>query len=115
MQPICPLDHLPTAGRHEIQDVMEDIRVHGDPASSNSREMQDVLNPPLYAIKERVGTPTGACRHGQLLAVAHLVANERLGAAEEHRDEDLLPIPSWRHGMVLIIDHLGDHQILKEV
>jgi len=60
MEPIVPLHHLPSARRHKVQDVVEQIGMHGDPTPTNGGEMEHILDTPLNTGKKGVWTPTRA-------------------------------------------------------
>src|SRR5215211_2453160 len=115
-QPFGSLGYLPSTGGYGVHHAVKYYRLHRDPPPGRCREAQHVLDATLDPVYEGEGAPTGTVRRrGRPQAVAHLVADQGHRAREQHRDEYLVSVDARWHRPVLLVDHLGDHQILEEV
>ena len=52
---------------------------------------------------------------GQAYTIIQFVADERLRAAAEHGDEELVAVGSRGYRAVALVDHLEDHEIFHEM
>jgi hypothetical protein len=83
--------------------------------AGGAREPQHLFGAALDVRDDREGAPALAVRLGEADAVVQLVADERQGAAEEHRDEQLVAVASRLDRLVVAVDDLGDDLVPEEV
>src|SRR5215469_9030987 len=89
--------------------------MHVHHSTSKARKRQGILHTPLYIVDQREGVPRGAGLGREAHTVIQLVTDQRLRAAPEYGDEELVAIDAWRHRAVVLVDHLDDHVIFHEV
>src|SRR5262245_53558903 len=114
-QSVGLLRYLPGSDWQKLHHLMESGRMHQRKPAFWLGEPQHVFCAPLYVVNEREGSSAGAGALSQSYAVAQVIADQRLGAAEENHDQQLVAVDPWRHRAVVSVYHLADHQILKEV
>jgi hypothetical protein len=113
---VVALRDLPACGGDLVHDLMEHDRLH-DPRArvAQAGEPERVLFAALDGVQQAVGPSAALVGGRQADAVAHLVADQRQRAREQHRDQHLRPERSRGYGPVVLVDDLGDHQILEQV
>ena len=85
-------------------------------ATRAGRELQGFLDSPLDTLYQGIRTAAETVHPvGRGDAVTHLVADQRLGPAEQHGDEDLFAGDPRGHGLVISVHHLGDDQVLEQM
>ena len=108
------LDDLPPGIGGLVENVVEHDRmdIH---LSRLPWQLQDVFVAPFDALQNREGPPAGAAPSAQPHGVGHFVTDQRKGAGEQDRDEELRPGRPRRHRVSGLVHGFNDEQVFVDV